>query len=645
MANVGPNFWYIRDNAPTSTIGWSAVTAWATGATIAAGVLRRQLAAPTVGNERVFAAIVAGTTHATTEPTWVVTKGAKTTDNTVTWQEVTGQPGVNGDTTNCPTWLQNKNVAVTIGMIITDAVVDTLFICTTAGTTGNGAEPTWNKTAGVTTTDNGATWTSLGAVGNFGSWAAPFARMQSAVAANWMAAGNTLFVGNDHAETQSTASTVTFPGTVALPNSVYSIDHTASFPLTGTNISSGAAVTVTGSNALTVNGSLAINGFTLTGGSALNIGTTNSSFSRLDNCALIKSGASGGIVYTIGSTSAKTLMNNTTVKFGATGDLMVLSNLQWRNTASAIQGSTFPTTFLFTNGSGGGLNILEGVDLSALGSGVTLVSNGSNANGQFYFMNCKLGGSVTIALSPSNDQHTVDYSAIDSSGTNYQFGRWTTRGTLLTETTIIRTGGASAGTAVSYKIATTSTSLWITPFDCTPITIWNTVTGSNVTCTLAGIWNSASLPNNDQIWVDIEYFGSSGSPLGSIATETKANNLATGTALTADSTSAWDSVATARANTTAYSLGNTIKVASNSGRVFFCTTAGTSAGSEPGGFASAVDGGSVTDGAAVFRAGVRFLLAVTLSSPQPQLAGYLRAIVKAALPSSTFYVDPLIVLS
>jgi hypothetical protein len=67
-----------------NSVGYAAITAWATGASIAAGALRRQLAAPAVNNERVFVAIVGGTTHATTEPTWTLTRGAKTTDNTVT---------------------------------------------------------------------------------------------------------------------------------------------------------------------------------------------------------------------------------------------------------------------------------------------------------------------------------------------------------------------------------------------------------------------------------------------------------------------------------------------------------------------------------------------------------------------------------
>ena len=62
--------------------------------------LRRQFTAPSFGSERVFACIVAGTTANTTDATWTTTKGAKTTDGTATWIEVTGQPGVNGDTSS-----------------------------------------------------------------------------------------------------------------------------------------------------------------------------------------------------------------------------------------------------------------------------------------------------------------------------------------------------------------------------------------------------------------------------------------------------------------------------------------------------------------------------------------------------------------
>jgi hypothetical protein len=40
-----------------------------------------------------------------------------------------------------------------------------------------------------------------------------------------------------------------------------------------------------------------------------------------------------------------------------------------------------------------------------------------------------------------------------------------------------------------------------------------------------------------------------------------------------------------------------------------------------------------------------FKLTTTLSSPQPAMAGYLHARVRAAKPSTTFYIDPKVVLT
>jgi len=211
---------------------------------------------------------------------------------------------------------------------------------------------------------------------------------------------------------------------------------------------------------------------------------------------------------------------------------------------------------------------------------------------------------------------------------------------------VVRTGGASDGTTpISWKIVTTASATWTFPFSSLPISLWNATTGANRTVTVYGVANSATVPNNDDIWIECSYLGSSSSPLASFKSNTKDSILGTNAALTADTTSAWDSAATARANSTAYSVGDIRKVASNSGRIFFCTTAGTSAGSEPGGYSSAVDGGSVTDGSAVFRAGYRFSMAVTLTSPQPQMAGDIRTTVKVGKASATYYVDPQPVVS
>ena len=44
------------------------------------------------------------------------------------------------------------------------------------------------------------------------------------------------------------------------------------------------------------------------------------------------------------------------------------------------------------------------------------------------------------------------------------------------------------------------------------------MTGSNVTVTLAGIANLATIPNNDDVWIEVYYMGLAAAPLGSFVT-------------------------------------------------------------------------------------------------------------------------------
>jgi hypothetical protein len=610
-------------------------------------------------NARAFIAVVGGTTG-TSEPNWTTTRGAKTTDNTVTWQECTGWAALNGDKTNVKNWTAVKNTAPGLGYVITDNAGTHIFIITTAGTTGNGSEPSWNTSAvGNTTADGTVTWTYLGT--SFSTWAAPNAYLsnQFVVANTYAVAGDTIYLADDHSETRSSGLGLSTLGTVTSPNYLYSIDHTLSLPVSSSGLKTGATVAsgVGTASSLNVNqgDSAYWYGVTFSSGSGSTTGniafaTSTGSWVKLESCTL-KINTTGSSSLQFATTNATRVeLVNTIWNFGGSTHIVEpgQGTTIWRNTASAIAGSA--PTALFTTVTDGTITI-EGVDLSALGSGTTIVNgSGISANGcscNFHFIDCKLGASVTIASTPvSRNGPFVDVTRCWSSASTYVQRRYWYTGTLQEETTVIRTNGASDGTTgISWNITTTANVLWLNPFESFPIAIWNPTTASNVTVTLHGIWNSASLPNNDDIWIDVAYLGDSGSPKASFQSESKSNNLATGSALTGDSASAWDSVASARQNSHAYSLGNVISVSSNSGRLFWCTTAGTSSGSLPVGYAGAIDGGSVTDGTAVFRAGVRFLLTTTLSSPQPQLAGYLRAYVKVAKASSTFYVDPLITLS
>ena len=79
---------------------------------------------------------------------------------------------------------------------------------------------------------------------------------------------------------------------------------------------------------------------------------------------------------------------------------------------------------------------------------------------------------------------------------------------LTEETTIVRTGGASDGTTpISWKIVTTANCNYSMPFECPPIAIWNDTTGSAVTATVEGIWGGGAVPNDDEVWLEVEYLG------------------------------------------------------------------------------------------------------------------------------------------
>lgn len=64
--------------------GLMTLNAWAVATVYAAGDIVR----PVTWNNRLFQCVIGGTSHATTEPTWVTTLGNEQADNTVTWQTI-----------------------------------------------------------------------------------------------------------------------------------------------------------------------------------------------------------------------------------------------------------------------------------------------------------------------------------------------------------------------------------------------------------------------------------------------------------------------------------------------------------------------------------------------------------------------------
>ncbi len=106
-------------------------------------------------------------------------------------------------------------------------------------------------------------------------------------------------------------------------------------------------------------------------------------------------------------------------------------------------------------------------------------------------------------------------------------------------------GATDGTTPISWKIVTTANCNGSFPYESLPMAIWNEVTGTNRTVTLYGIWGGGAVPNNDDIWIEVSYMGSASSPIATINTaNTLADPLAAATPQASDS-STWGGSTTA----------------------------------------------------------------------------------------------------
>ena len=539
-----------------------------------------------------------------------------------------------------------------------------VFRCT-AITTGSGGstEPTWNTAVNVSTADNGITWTECTgqeADQVSGSWNAPHARLSNALVSGWSMAGDNFYIADNSAESAPVLANIIFPGTALAPNTLTCVDRNCSIPPVSANIKTVPTASLRYTNNTTV--VTGISGFVKITGISIIYGSTTylsfafglSAHSNLffKNCSFILSN-NASLLIGSGNYTCKLVWDNTTYATGTGSVQLLTGDFTWKNSPSAV-----PVTFL---ANGAPLFIysysaqpfrlmLENVDLSGIPSGRTVF--GSMIGAQKYFLkDCKLPNGIVIGLTPQFPGGEVYNLRSDSSGTNYRNEKYTYNGTETIDTAVTRTGGANNGN-VSYstRILTNTYSSRDYPFDALMVAIHNGVIGANVDIKMEGIWNAATLPLNTDVWLDLVYSGNTTSPIGTSISGTVTDFLTAGTALSA-STTAWGGGASNYVPDTVYTTSSICKLASNPGRVFFCTAAGTSDSSSNNSptlasFATAVDGDVVTEiGAVRWRAGVRFSMSVTLTSPQPALPGYVYAYPKIAKASQQVWLCPKLIVS
>ena len=213
--------------------------------------------------------------------------------------------------------------------------------------------------------------------------------------------------------------------------------------------------------------------------------------------------------------------------------------------------------------------------------------NAGNFSAFGVIRNCRLpvswSGSLSVNVLSFNERYEM-YNC-DSSDTNYRLWIADYNGSIKSETSVVRTGGASDGaTPLSWVMVSNEKTIFPLFALASPeIVRWNDTTGSAITVTIEIVSNEPL--GNKQCWIEVQYLGTNGLPLSSFISSAPADLLSLATAL-ASSSEEW-------------------------------ATAGITGPS-------------------------RQKISVTFT---PQERGYVHAVVRLAEPNTTVYVDPLLTIT
>lgn len=463
-----------------SSVAWSACSAWAATHAYSVGNLVRQLATPTVGNERVWRCSTAGTSLGS-EPAWTLTKASTTTEAAgPVWTECTGNSA-------------QQQVGSTSTWTAPHARLENMIAWMAAGDRGFvSSDHTQTKAASQNFTSPGVTCDFFSVNRTTGNIPPLPADITNGAAAVITGGSNNLNI-NSGGFWQG----FTFTMGSSTDNSV-----------------------------------------------AIQIGFSGTAKTYMKNCSFVLGGSGvAGTISFPAALGSSVVLDNPTFTFGNAGHLLQVNGAA-TIIGGSIGGATIPTVlFGGTGGANAAFLDAHGFDASALTSGTSLITGAQPANPCIYtFSNCKLASAAAVMNASARlapDSPRVDLINCDSGATGYRNERHRFQGDMTTETTITRTGGATNGTQkVSRKVITTANASINNPFELPPIAKFNKLTGSSRTATIE-IISSASLNNND-ISVELEYLASSSTPISSVVSNTIATQLTAAAAQTSSS-AIWDS--------------------------------------------------------------------------------------------------------
>jgi hypothetical protein len=364
------------------------------------------------------------------------------------------------------------------------------------------------------------------------TWALAKADIVGAAAID--AGGDTVWLSQAHAETTAAAIA---PSWNATSLRILCGDDAAEPP---TALATAATITTTGNSNITIGaaGQFYGYGFSIIAGSGASgtatIALAAAGRAEFESCnfQLASTGTASRITTT--SSNRSVLLRNCGFKFAAAAQgFEVAGAIMYLDIegGSLLSGGTSPTAFLVGTGSANKVRVY-GLDLTNANAAINLAAD-SSANNNVSFVACKLPASWSGQLNSSTPGNGSVYEMIncDSGATNYIYQRKTFYGLITSETTLVRTGGASDGTtSLSWKMASNASAgvfFPVSSLETGKITIWNDTVGSSVTATVELLHDSVTALKDNEIWIEVRYPSSIATPLGAIASSAMANVLAT----------------------------------------------------------------------------------------------------------------------
>lgn len=362
------------------------------------------------------------------------------------------------------------------------------------------------------------------------TWALAKATLAAALTA--AGAGGTVNVSQAHAESLGAGITLTSPGTLASPVIVQCVNDGAEPPTTP----------ATGASVATSSGSIEFRGvaysrgvlYRITSTSAITFLTTAVDWTFEDGELELGNTGSSLNRFRFGGTSGATSdemrvkLVNSILRFAHTGNFIdEIGNLLMRG--GSVTGAAATTLLDPTSTTKSSKARFEGVDLSNL-TGTLVGTPASTSRLEIVFHGCKLGGGVTPFAGswPSRGCGFVELINCDSADTITRYYHDTYEGVTTHETTIVKTSGASDGTTpFSRKMVSGANVSFMFPMELPrPCFVWNETTGSPITLTVE-IVNDGLTLDDDEVWLEAFYPGTSGFPLHALASDRVASVLAT----------------------------------------------------------------------------------------------------------------------